>query len=204
MTRSCGALLMAGEGKSREKKGAPPLPFLRRRPLVPSRAGSPADVSQPGHVLSARVEAGGAASRGRAGGAASRGQAGGAAMRGGGQREWGGSWRCLPLLGGASLPHTWMYRSAVRSTLKFDVFLSSTLGMFRFRVSKHSFKWALLGRGGGAAQVSQHQGGGERVRKGREGPRRAWGDQGWDQSHTRTHTHLFFSNLLWTSLVPIL
>lgn len=57
----------------------------------------------------------------------------------------------------ASLPHTWMYRSAVRSTLRFEVFLSSTLGMLRFRVSKHSFRWALL----------------------------------------------FFSNLLWTSLVPI-
>lgn len=48
----------------------------------------------------------------------------------------------------ASLPHTWMYRSAVRSTLRFEVFLSSTLGMLRFRVSKHSFRWALLGKGG--------------------------------------------------------
>lgn len=168
-----------GKGIAGEKKGVPP-PFLRRRPLVPSRVGSPADVSRPGHVLSALVEAGGAAKGARAGGAA---------KRGGGQGEWGGSCRCLPLLGGASLPHTWMYRSAVRSTLKFDVFLSSTLGMFRFRVSKHSFKWALLGRGGGAAQVSQHQGCGERVRKGREGPRRAWGTKGGTRvTHARTHT----------------
>lgn len=40
--------------------------------------------------------------------------------------------------------HTWMYRKALLRTLRFEVFLSSTLGMLRFNVSKHSFKCARL------------------------------------------------------------
>lgn len=39
---------------------------------------------------------------------------------------------------------TWMYRKALLRTLRFEVFLSSTLGMLRFNVSKHSFKCARL------------------------------------------------------------
>lgn len=42
---------------------------------------------------------------------------------------------------------TWIYLKALRSTLRLDVFLSSTFGMFLFRVSKHSFKCARLGGG---------------------------------------------------------
>lgn len=38
----------------------------------------------------------------------------------------------------------WMYRKALLRTLRFEVFLSSTLGMLRFNVSKHSFKCARL------------------------------------------------------------
>lgn len=43
-----------------------------------------------------------------------------------------------------SVPRTWMYRKALLRTLRFEVFLSSTLGMLRFNVSKHSFKCARL------------------------------------------------------------
>ena len=39
---------------------------------------------------------------------------------------------------------TWMYLKALRSTLRLDVFFSSTLGMFFFNISKHSFKCARL------------------------------------------------------------
>lgn len=42
------------------------------------------------------------------------------------------------------VPRTWMYRKALLRTLRFEVFLSSTLGMLRFNVSKHSFKCARL------------------------------------------------------------
>lgn len=148
-------------------------------------------------MLRARVEAGGGAGAG-GGGRGSEGGAGrGEGKRAGGSgEEAGAAAAARPALGGASLPHTWMYRSAVRSTLRFDVFLSSTLGMLRFRVSKHSFRWALLGRGG--TLVGPRLGGGEKR------PQGGLGDQGWGQRHARTHTHLFFSSLLWTSLVPIL
>lgn len=39
---------------------------------------------------------------------------------------------------------TWMYLNALLSTLRLEVFFSSILGMFFFRVSKHSFKCARL------------------------------------------------------------
>lgn len=39
---------------------------------------------------------------------------------------------------------TWMYLSALLSTLRLEVFFSSMLGMFFFSVSKHSFKCARL------------------------------------------------------------
>jgi len=37
-----------------------------------------------------------------------------------------------------------MYLKALLRTLRLEVFFSSTLGMFFFRVSKHSFKCARL------------------------------------------------------------
>lgn len=204
MTRSCGALLMglagaprggtAGEGKSEEKKGAPPPPFLRRRPLVPSRAGSPADVSRPGHVLSARVEAGGAASGGSEGG---RG-------RGEGWRAVGrklalpsSSWRCFPPPY-LDVPQCRPQHAQIRCLLVVHVGDVSLQGLKAFlQVGPPGER-----RGSSAGQPAPEGWG-----KGEEGEGRAQeslGDQGWDQSHTRTHTHLFFSNLLWTSLVPIL
>ena len=98
-------------------------------------------------MLSARVEAGGGAGEGaRAGRGRGEGK-----RAGGNEEEAGAEAAARRPLRRASLPRTWMYRSAVRSTLRFDVFLSSTLGMLRFRVSKHSFRWALLGRGRGAS-----------------------------------------------------
>lgn len=94
-------------------------------------------------MLGARVEAGGGASEGARAGPRRSGRGG---------EEAGAAAGARPALALASLPHTWMYRRAVRKTLRFDVFLSSTLGMLRFRVSKHSFRWALLGRGSSAGQ----------------------------------------------------
>lgn len=53
---------------------------------------------------------------------------------------------------------TWMYRKALLRTLRFEVFLSSTLGMLRFNVSKHSFKCARLKKTQVVCQlVSTHQ-----------------------------------------------
>lgn len=146
----------------------PPLPSVRKRtrPPAPSRAGSPADVSQP----CAQRPRGGRWGR-RRGSRAGEGLLRGAESSRNG-KEVGAVLQpaaaARPLCR-ASLPHTWMYRNAVRSTLKFEVFLSSTLGMLRFSVSKHSFRWALLGRGGRAALVSQRQEGGDRVGEGRDG-----------------------------------
>ena len=84
-----------------------------------------------------------------------------------------------------------MYRSAVRNTLKFDVFLSSTLGMLRFRVSKHSLRWALLGKGSRAGQPASGAGGkvqGELGDQGWDLPGSWWGGLSHKLTHTHTHT----------------
>jgi hypothetical protein len=117
----------------------------------PSRAGSPADVSWAMCSAPAWRRAGEPASAGGRGRRRER--------RSAAEREEAVAAVVAAPPCPASLPHTWMYRSAVRSTLRFDVFLSSTLGMLRFRVSKHSFRWALLGKGS-KRLVSQRRGGG--------------------------------------------
>lgn len=157
-------------GAPRGCPAGPPSLRRRTRPPAPSRAGSPADVSRP------------CAQRPRGGGRSCARGGGRRAAGGGGSRRAAG--RCpRPPLPRTRPLCTWMYRSAVRSTLRFEVFLSSTLGILRFRVSKHSFRWALLRRGG-RAPVGQcgGKGGGE----GRPGE--SWGTRAEpDRTLARTH-----------------
>lgn len=61
-----------------------------------------------------------------------------------------------PALSPASSARTWMYRKAPLRTLRFEVFLSSTLGMLRFNVSKHSFKCARLKKTQVGRQLTGH------------------------------------------------
>lgn len=164
--------------------------------VFPSPPGRGAPLTSADHVLSARVEGGGAAARG------------------GGRREWGGSWRCVaatarllstrfppPYL---NVPQRRPQHAQIRSLLVVYVGDVALQGLKAFLQMGPPGERRASGSGQPAPSGWGHAGEGEGRSKESLGEPRVGRNQGWDQSHTRTHTHLFFSNLLWTSLVPIL
>lgn len=189
-----------GGGRGRgERRGRPP-PRTRARPPAPSRAGSPADVSWAMCSAPAWRRAGEPERE--------RGQ-GGAAERRKGRAGEGKKLALLPRPAflSAVLPSPIPGCTAAPSAAHSDSTSScrprwGCCASVSQSIPSDGPSW-----GEGAALVSQRLGGGGKAPGehggSRVGPVPVGGGSG-PETHTHAHTHLFFSNLLWTSLVPIL